>query len=246
MLFWSGTECIPNHFRLKASKMSIVKVAKPYCKVCHDAGKSEKEYTSHFVKSEAGPKGKVVCPTLLNQECRFCKQTGHTVSHCVEVARINKGKEKMQKEKEKENRKMAYKTEVKPVKGVKGVKGTGFSQAFGYESDEPKAKPKAVKDEFPALCAVKPVQVVGAYAQALLRPAPAIPALTRSVAMSYTKDSKLTISIPTGIAKAKSWADWSDSDEDLSDDEWERQPEFQTLSDYEYENPVELPDDLSM
>ena len=50
----------------------------PYCKVCHDAGCSETEYTSHFVKS----RGQVVCPTLLNQACRICKVTGHTSSYC--------------------------------------------------------------------------------------------------------------------------------------------------------------------
>ena len=55
---------------------------KPFCKVCHDAGKSESEYTSHFVRSDLGPKSKVVCPTLLNLECRFCFEKGHTVSFC--------------------------------------------------------------------------------------------------------------------------------------------------------------------
>jgi len=50
----------------------------PFCKVCRDAGCSEKEYTSHFVKS----RGEVICPTLLNQACRICKVNGHTSSYC--------------------------------------------------------------------------------------------------------------------------------------------------------------------
>lgn len=54
----------------------------PFCKVCRDAGKPEKEYTSHFVKDQPGPNGKVVCPTLLNQACRICNKTGHTSSYC--------------------------------------------------------------------------------------------------------------------------------------------------------------------
>jgi len=54
----------------------------PYCKVCRDAGKPESEYTSHFVKDQPGPDGKVVCPTLLNQACRICHKTGHTSSYC--------------------------------------------------------------------------------------------------------------------------------------------------------------------
>lgn len=56
--------------------------ATPFCKVCRDAGKTEKEYTSHFVKDQPGRNGKVVCPTLLNQSCRICGNTGHTSSYC--------------------------------------------------------------------------------------------------------------------------------------------------------------------
>ena len=56
--------------------------ATPFCKVCRDAGKPEKEYISHFVKDQPGPNGKVVCPTLLNQACRICNKTGHTSSYC--------------------------------------------------------------------------------------------------------------------------------------------------------------------
>ena len=31
-----------------------VSMKKPYCKVCHDAGKTESEYTSHWVKDLTG------------------------------------------------------------------------------------------------------------------------------------------------------------------------------------------------
>jgi hypothetical protein len=52
----------------------------PYCKVCHDAGKTKNEYTSHFVREFIG--GPICCPTLLSLQCRFCSQKGHTVSFC--------------------------------------------------------------------------------------------------------------------------------------------------------------------
>lgn len=55
---------------------------KPFCKVCFDTGKSEKEYTSHYVKNIPGPNGTVICPTLLSLECRYCKTKGHTISRC--------------------------------------------------------------------------------------------------------------------------------------------------------------------
>jgi hypothetical protein len=49
------------------------------CKVCADAKKPEKVVTSHFTKNKNGV---VVCPTLLEQECRYCHKKGHTVKFC--------------------------------------------------------------------------------------------------------------------------------------------------------------------
>lgn len=69
---------------------------KPFCKVCYDTGKSESEYTSHFVKDVPGPKGIVVCPTLLSLECRYCKKIGHTVSRCPAVYEKRKMQKKTQ------------------------------------------------------------------------------------------------------------------------------------------------------
>ena len=52
-----------------------------FCKVCKDAKKSESVYTSHSVSVG----GKVVCPTLLSQECKYCKEKGHTPKHCPKL-----------------------------------------------------------------------------------------------------------------------------------------------------------------
>jgi len=68
--------------RTTRNTTAVDAVPTPYCKVCHDAGKPASEYTSHFVKDQPGPDGKVVCPTLLNQACRICHKTGHTSSYC--------------------------------------------------------------------------------------------------------------------------------------------------------------------
>ena len=62
---------------------SSTRTSKPFCKVCYDAGKSEREYTSHYVKSKPGDEGKVVCPYLLSLVCNYCKKkAGHTARHC--------------------------------------------------------------------------------------------------------------------------------------------------------------------
>jgi hypothetical protein len=138
---------------------------KPFCKVCHDAGKSEKEYTSHFVKSEPGPNGKVVCPTLLAQECRFCFQGGHTAGYCPVIAANKKAEEKALR--------LAVRREaVEKTPAPKPVVAKKTANVFAVlgsdsDSDEPvskkvstkstinstkivSAKP-AAKEEFPAL-----------------------------------------------------------------------------------------------
>ncbi len=54
-------------------------VYKTFCKVCQDAGKTDKEYTNHNVRDRTG---KTVCPVLLAQECRNCYKQGHTFKYC--------------------------------------------------------------------------------------------------------------------------------------------------------------------
>ena len=73
-------------------KRNAVKAVKPFCKVCHDAGKPESEYTSHFVKSAPSTDGVVVCPTLLSQQCGYCHTAGHTVSYCKLLKQPGRGK----------------------------------------------------------------------------------------------------------------------------------------------------------
>lgn len=60
---------------------------KPCCKVCRDAGKSENEYTSHGLKNE---RGIIICPTLLEQSCRYCSKRGHTVKYCPTLSKNTK------------------------------------------------------------------------------------------------------------------------------------------------------------
>lgn len=56
---------------------------KPFCKVCFDAGKSESEYTSHYVRKTTDPNSELLCPVLKATECRYCHQMGHTISRCA-------------------------------------------------------------------------------------------------------------------------------------------------------------------
>ena len=58
---------------------SSMKSTSMNCKVCKDAGKSEKEYTSHQPRDRDG---KTICPLLLSLNCRKCGKKGHTIKYC--------------------------------------------------------------------------------------------------------------------------------------------------------------------
>ena len=61
----------------------------PFCKVCYDAGLPIEKYTSHYVKDQPGPNGRVVCPTLLDQKCLICGVPGHTSSYCTDNSSVS-------------------------------------------------------------------------------------------------------------------------------------------------------------
>jgi hypothetical protein len=56
-----------------------------FCKFCKSAGKSHSEYTNHYPKDQPGPKGKVICPTILSTECSYCHGVGHAKNHCPKL-----------------------------------------------------------------------------------------------------------------------------------------------------------------
>jgi hypothetical protein len=100
---------------------------KTFCKVCKDAGKPESEYTSHSVRAN----NKVICPTLLATECRYCWQKGHTTKFCPAL----EAKERHQA------------TEVKQVlPQIQSIKKRGLFDILAEDSDE-----EEEKEKFPTL-----------------------------------------------------------------------------------------------
>jgi len=189
-----------------------------YCKVCHDAGKSEAEYRSHFTRESPDPKSKVVCPTLLALECRYCYKNGHTVKYCP----ILKDKEKQSKRYEAsvQRAEVSKKAEEKP-------KGKSYNNVFmcldtDSESDEEEvAKPQIeVKEEFPALAPpslIRTQTVSTNYAAALAKAAPTkapevvVPVVPSQVSKPEVRPAPWASGFPKA-SQMKSWADWSDSD----------------------------------
>jgi hypothetical protein len=166
-----------------------VSTVKPYCKVCHDAGKSEKEYTSHYVKSAPGPEGKVVCPTLLAQCCGYCGNCGHTPKFCPVLAAQKVAEEKALKQAARKEAVEKSKAAPKPAAKKLTTSNNVFA-ALDSDDEEPKkvshpqfiepkpvanvakqvvaAKPAAAKlfanvDEFPTLSAAPKAAPKAAY-----------------------------------------------------------------------------------
>lgn len=179
---------------------------KPFCKVCHDSGKTEAEYTSHFVKSEPGSKGKVVCPTLLNQGCSYCHETGHTVSYCKVLKQNDKNKEKAQ-------RVIVFHNKDNFVAVKKTTKTTGFAALalLDEEADVQEAREVQAQAEYPALVQAQAKSQVKVYAPAQSYASMATKTPTEAPAVTKTR------AIVIHNVVKKSWADWSDSDDDDDD-----------------------------
>jgi hypothetical protein len=136
------------------SRVQETKSQKPFCKVCQDAGKSVEEYTSHFVKDK---EGKVVCQTLLQQQCRYCFQPGHTVKFCEVLKKRDNVKDCARK-----NR-IKVAEENKPATATAPRSDNGFA-ALADDSDEDESangtsigpmhqatRQATQEDDFPAL-----------------------------------------------------------------------------------------------
>lgn len=203
--------------------VKTVKMSAPvqkYCKVCHDAGKSEAEYRSHFTRETREPSSKVTCPTLLALECRYCYKNGHTVKYCP----VLKDNEKQKKREEASTRRTeaSQKAEVKP----KG-KSTNLNVFAILESDseEEEIVQKPVKEEYPVLCApalARSQSVSVNYAAALAKPAApkatevkvivVAPPAPKPEAKPETKAAPWASSAPK--ASTMNWASWSDSEDE--------------------------------
>ena len=187
---------------------------KPFCKVCHDAGKSESEYTSHFVRSRPDMNGKtkVTCPILAATECRYCYELGHTTKFCP-VLEENAKRSKKEKSVSIQYQKAEQRAYSRPIpEPVVEKKYSGAFAALGDDSEEEKPVPKVAVpvpvDEFPALfgskTATAPV-AKSAVSWAAMAEKPAAPVLKSIL--------KPTIKNTPQIA-SKSWADDSDSEEE--------------------------------
>jgi hypothetical protein len=224
---------------------------KPYCKVCHDAGKDESEYRSHSVRSKPDYYGKtvVLCPTLLATECTYCYKPGHTVKFCSVIAANKKQLNKVQ------NLHLRKETQEKDKKKV-NIPKIGFAVLADSSDSEKEVKksakiaPKPVAksvakleaysvvkmDEFPALSSakkeVKPAIITG-WAEITAKSVEQFQ--DEKILQEIMRKSMKRMQPPLIKAKIlkKSWAEWSSSDEE--EDEEEEEEKYT-----QYKNPYDV------
>ena len=188
-----------------ASKNSSLK---KYCKVCHDAGKSETEYTSHFIRENRDPLSKVVCPTLLSLDCRYCSKKGHTVKYCKIL----------------EKDKIAETRQSKSITNTKSKSQEKYKQPnnmfSNLESDSEDEDDNEEKEEKEVEVRNPIITNINSYASALLRPA-IVPKEVQPVLSSIPKPNNNTY-----VRNNKSWYDTeSDSDSEFEEEEKEEKKE---------------------
>jgi hypothetical protein len=209
-------------FRNVNSKQS----KKPFCKVCQDAGKSESEYTSHYVRSlpDKSGKTKVICPTLLATECRYCYELGHTTKFCPVIEANKKAEKRAFSQAE-------HRQAVEKKPAPKKAPSSGFA-ALADDSDSEEENITKVSEpiieQFPVLGApvkqeeeAKPVMsgwaAVAAKTQAEYQTEKYEQEL---IAKSIKRQLPPSIKKPVVIPQVKkSWADWSDSEEEDEEEE---------------------------
>lgn len=185
-----------------------------YCKVCHDAGKSEAEYRSHFIRETRDPNSKVTCPTLLALECLYCYKNGHTVKYCSVLK--NNEKKRNREEASSRHTESVSKTDIKPK--CKSTNKNVFA-VLDSDSEEEIVTKKNVhqKEEFPALSTreVTRIQQVSTnYAVALSKSIDVSPLSVISESKIESKPAPWSSGTQKTSTMKSSWAALSDSESD--------------------------------
>ena len=190
---------------------------KPYCKVCHDAGKPESEYTSHYVRSLPDRTGKttVICPTLLNTNCRYCKNVGHTTKFCPVLAKIKKEEYKKSREEDKKSRE-----EDKRKKTQKKASDKSFNVLY-IDSDNSDSEEEQEEQEQKQVA-----RPMTGYAAALMKPV-AVAAKEETVPISsygvmklrHDKEAEEVSRVETQWKTTSKWALVVSDDEEEEEEE---------------------------
>jgi hypothetical protein len=187
------------------SKRNTQVSVKKSCKFCKDAGKSEEEYMSHFLRESKDPKSRITCPTLLAIECRYCFKKGHTVSKCSKLLKEKNGEKK--------------KVPSAPIKKawtdntrVLEINHFNLLSDFGDSDIEEEIDSNASTSSMCLDCDTTTTESSNgkmSYAQILAKPVSVVVNVPEVAAIVGSR-----MSILNKARLMRSWADFSDSDEE--------------------------------
>ena len=150
-----------NTYSKTSSRGNAGREAEKYCSACFKAGKDKSTYTSHYVKSVPGPKGIIVCPTILSASCKYCGESGHWANekHCPAMRSDIKNKTEFVRV---ESRKSAGFSSNSKIENNENRRG-GFSSLCDSSSDSEDEKvitgvKRARFENLPVVSAVVPVK----------------------------------------------------------------------------------------
>ena len=216
---------------------------KPFCKVCHDAGKPESVYTSHCVKTYNIKTGKTdtTCPTLLALECRYCWKLGHTVKFCPVLEENKKMDVERARDRARHEYQVRQEQQQAAVQAQNKPKNAFAAFAEEQEDEEREAQEEVAKqelqvkqelqakEEFPALMGnTRVVQNSNAKSYSCIA---ATPADERRLEMARQQRLQQAAQVEAQ-KKAVSWADEEDSEDEDEAYESEEEEEVKVVSQY--------------
>ena len=222
-----------------------------YCKVCADSGKPREVVSSHNVRDATGAN---TCPTLAEQQCKYCKKPGHTVKFCKELEEKNRIRSQnlSQCEKQVVRAHTVLKPATAPVAAKNGFAALYSDSDSGEETDNAEhnrnrsccVKENVEDRNFPPLNNWRNVTSLLPFATGLTRNFSAVlqtPAANKTKPVKAPSAPVKALSAPVKAREIKSiilkgsWADQVSSDEEDSDEDEE--DEFKTP----IQTPVKAP-----
>jgi hypothetical protein len=176
----------------------------PRCIHCVNVGMP----SDHWLRATMDPKSPIVCQVLLNTECLFCHQKGHTAGHCA----MKKSVDKVSKQHQKLVRREQYKSMM--PKSQERVSNNESRFASIYVDDD-------VEDEVKTEKPVTQTASVRTWASIVKQPRLETPsdesdeeiASTMALNQQWAQTQVNKKVLPRTLFK-RSWADYSDSDSD--------------------------------
>lgn len=205
------------------AKVATAKV-NMYCKVCADSGKPREVVSSHTVRDATGAN---TCPTLAEQQCKYCKQPGHTVKFCKELEHKNRVRSQnlSQCEKAVVNTRRILERVTAPVVTQNAFAALYDDVESGEETEDAEhdsrnccVKENKEERNFPPLKGWKNVTSLLPFATGLNRNFAAVLQTPATKKTTPVKAATPAPEIKSIVLKGK-WADQESSDEEDEDDE---------------------------